>query len=66
MKIVGVYSFNGGREIIKAQFATELYEVERIITACSLGSLRSLRSLRSPRSPRSPRSQRLSLGSVGE
>ncbi|MCD6554614.1 MAG: restriction endonuclease [Chloroflexi bacterium] len=33
MKIVGIYSFSGGREIIEAQFAVELREVERVIAA---------------------------------
>jgi len=32
VKIAGVYSFNGGREIIETQFATELCDVEQIIT----------------------------------
>jgi len=31
MRIVGVYSFNGGREIIEAQFAAELHEIEQVI-----------------------------------
>lgn len=31
MKIVGIYSFNGGQEIIEAQFATELREIEQVI-----------------------------------
>jgi hypothetical protein len=33
MIIAGLYSFNGGREIIEANFVTELQEVEQIITA---------------------------------
>ncbi len=33
MKIAGIYSFNNGREIIKAQYATELREIEQIIAA---------------------------------
>lgn len=33
MKIVGIYSFNGGREFVEAQFAVELHEVERAIAA---------------------------------
>jgi len=33
MKIVGIYSFNSGCEIIEAQFAAELYEVEQVIAA---------------------------------
>jgi len=33
MKITGIYSFNSGREIIEAQFATELREIERVIAA---------------------------------
>lgn len=33
MKIVGIYSFNGGQEIIEAQFAVELSEVEQAIVA---------------------------------
>jgi len=32
MRIVGIYSFNGGREIIETQFAAELHEVKQIIT----------------------------------
>lgn len=31
MKIAGVYSFNGGKEIIEAQFAAKLHEIEEII-----------------------------------
>lgn len=31
MKIVGIYSFNGGREVIEAQFAVELREVEQVV-----------------------------------
>jgi len=31
MKIAGIYSFNGGREIIEEQFATELRDVEQVI-----------------------------------
>jgi len=31
MKIVGIYSFNGGREVIEAQFAVELRDVEQVI-----------------------------------
>lgn len=26
MKIVGIYSFNGGREFVEAQFAVELHD----------------------------------------
>jgi len=33
MKIVGIYSFNSGREIIEAQFAAELDEVKHVIAA---------------------------------
>lgn len=33
MRIVGIYSFNGGREVIEAQFAAELSEVEQVIAA---------------------------------
>jgi len=32
MRIVGIYSFNGGRETIETQFASELREVKQIIT----------------------------------
>ncbi len=32
MIIAGVYSFNGGEEIIESRYASELREVERIIT----------------------------------
>lgn len=31
MKIVGVYSFNHGKEIVESQFQTELCEVEKVI-----------------------------------
>ncbi len=33
MIIAGLYSFNGGKEIIETQYASELHEVERIIAA---------------------------------
>ncbi len=33
MRIAGIYSFKGGREIIEAKFATELREIEAIIGA---------------------------------
>ncbi len=33
MKIAGIYSFNGGKEVFESQFATELREVEKIIAA---------------------------------
>ena len=33
MKIVGIYSFNNGREFIETQFAAELREVEQVIAA---------------------------------
>jgi len=33
MKIAGIYSFNGGQEIIETQFATELRDVEQVIAA---------------------------------
>ncbi|CAG0941029.1 hypothetical protein ANRL1_00355 [Anaerolineae bacterium] len=33
MKIVGVYSFNNGKEIIEARFAKELHEVEHVVAA---------------------------------
>ncbi len=33
MKIAGLYSFNGGKEIIEAQYPAELCEVERVIAA---------------------------------
>lgn len=41
MKIVGLYSFNGGREVIDAQFAAELRDVEQIITAVDSGKLKT-------------------------
>jgi len=31
MIVAGIYSFNGGREIIESRYASELYEVEEII-----------------------------------
>lgn len=31
MKIAGIYSFNGGKKVIEAQFVSELREVERVI-----------------------------------
>jgi hypothetical protein len=37
MRIAGVYSFNRGREIIEAQFATELRAVEQIIATVDSG-----------------------------
>ena len=33
MRIAGIYSFNGGREFLTAQFAPELQEVERVVAA---------------------------------
>ena len=33
MKIVGIYSFNQGREIIEAQFGAELTEIEEVVLA---------------------------------
>lgn len=33
MRIVGVYSFKGGKEALEAEFAAELREIEEIITA---------------------------------
>ena len=33
MRVVGVYSFKGGKEIIEANFAAELREIEEIIAA---------------------------------
>ena len=33
MKIAGVYSFKGGKEIIHAEYRTELDEIERVIAA---------------------------------
>ena len=31
MRIVGIYSFNQGREVIEADFATELQEIKEVI-----------------------------------
>ena len=33
MIIAGVYSFNGGREVVEAKFATELKEIRRVIAS---------------------------------
>lgn len=33
MKIGGIYSFNNGREIIEANYAAELHEIQTIVEA---------------------------------
>lgn len=33
MRIAGVYSFKGGKEVIEADFATELHEIQEVIAA---------------------------------
>ena len=33
MKIVGIYSFNGGKDVIEANFATELQQIKNFISA---------------------------------
>lgn len=59
MNIAGVYSFNGGREAVRARYAAELNEVEQVIaevdsTQCKTKASREKtmpgRSLYSPRS----------------
>jgi hypothetical protein len=33
VRIVGIYSFKSGKEVIEAKFATELQEIKEIIAA---------------------------------
>ncbi len=44
MRIVGRYSFNGGEEVLQAQYTTELTEVEQIITAIDSAICKTKRS----------------------
>jgi len=41
MKVVGIYSFNGGQEAIAAHFAAELQEVENMITTVDSAALKT-------------------------
>ncbi len=41
MRIAGVFSFNNGRAVLEARFATELREVEQIIAAIDSGQLKT-------------------------
>jgi hypothetical protein len=40
MKIAGVYSFNGGKDVVETRFAAELIEVERTIAVIDSGKLK--------------------------
>jgi hypothetical protein len=41
VRVAGVYSFNGGKEVIEARFAAELCDVEQIITAVDSEKLKT-------------------------